>query len=95
LSDNLEVRCVKKSGRDNSFERILAIGGVKPDGETWTMPEDVAIDGMKNGRYRFYINKGGRSIEVIIAKSQHGHEYLKTHEDGEEPRNLLRLPDCP
>ncbi len=95
MSDSMEIRCVKKSGRENPYERILSIGGVKPDGETWTMTEDFAIDGIKNGKYRFFINKGGRSIDVLIAKSQHGHEYLKTHEDGEEPHNLLNLPDCP
>ena len=40
-------------------------------------------------------NRGGSSVDVIIAKSQFGHEYLKTVADGELPNNLLNLPECP
>jgi hypothetical protein len=95
MSTSMEIQCVKKSDRSNLYERILSVGGVTPDGEPWNMSEDFAIDGMKNGKYRFYINHEGRPVEVIVAKSQHGHEYLKTHADGEEPTSLLSLPECP
>jgi len=95
MSDYIEIQCVQKSDRNNPYERILSIGGVDPDGKPWKMSEGFAIDGIKNGRYRFYVNLGGKSLDIIIAKSPHGHEYLKTHADGEEPTNLLRLPECP
>lgn len=36
----------------------------------------------------------GRGIDVIIA-TRVGHEYLKTRADGEQPDNLLALPECP
>ena len=95
MSTGMEIQCIQKSGRYNPYERILSIGGVDPDGKPWNMSEDFAIDGIKNGKYRFYVNLGNRSVDVIIAKSRHGHEYLKTHADGEEPTSLLGLPDCP
>jgi Protein of unknown function (DUF3892) len=94
MSDRMEIQCVQKSDCSNPDERILSIGGVDPDGKAWKMSEGVAIDGIKNGRYRFYVNRGGYSVEVIIAKSQHGHEFLKTTSDGEAPNNLLSLPEC-
>ena len=32
---------------------------------------------------------------MIVAKSRWGHKYLKTDSDGEQPDNLLALPECP
>jgi hypothetical protein len=95
MSESMEIQCIKKSGLNEPYELILAIGGIDPTGKPWNMSEGFAIDGIKNGRYRFYINLGGKPVDVTIAKSQHGHEYLKTHADGEEPTALLGLPDCP
>jgi len=31
---------------------------------------------------------------IIVAVSKYGHKYLKTESDGEEPNNLLSLPEC-
>jgi hypothetical protein len=95
MSDRMEIQCIQKSDSKTPYERILSIGGVDPDGKAWKMSEGVAIDGMKNGKYRFYVNRGGYSVDVIIAKSHHGQEYLKTTSDGEVPNNLLSLPECP
>ena len=95
MSDRMEIQCITKSDRNNPYERILSIGGVYPDGKPWKISEGFAIDGIKNGKYRFYVNRGGNSVDVIIAKSQYGNEYLKTVADGEQPNNLLSLPECP
>jgi hypothetical protein len=35
------------------------------------------------------------SVWVIVAVSRLGHKYLKTEADGEQPDNLLSLPECP
>jgi len=92
----MEIQCIQKSGSHDASELILAIGGVYTDGKIWKMSEEVAIDGIKNGKYRFFINdRAGQEVEVILAKSPDGREYLKTHADGEEPKSLLGLPDCP
>jgi hypothetical protein len=37
----------------------------------------------------------GVSVDVIVSKSAAGHKYLKTKNDGEQPNNLLSLPECP
>ena len=95
MAIRIEIRCINKSNRTNHYERILSIGGVNPDGKRWKMSEADAIVGIKNGTYTFNVNRGGSSVNVIIAKSQYGHEYLKTVADGEQPNNLLSLPECP
>ena len=46
-------------------------------------------------RWSFYVAVGGRSVWVIVAKSAYGNKYLKTEADGEQPNNLLSLPECP
>jgi len=32
---------------------------------------------------------------VIVSNSAAGNKYLKTQNDGEQPNNLLSLPECP
>jgi len=36
----------------------------------------------------------GHVVDVIVASGL-GRKYLKTTADGEQPDNLLALPDCP
>lgn len=90
-----EIRCINKSNRTNPYERISYVGGVNLDGTSWKLSETDAIVGIKNGTYTFYVNRGGNTVDVIIAKSLYGNEYLKTVADGEQPNNLLSLPECP
>ena len=33
--------------------------------------------------------------KVNVAVSHYGNKYLKTENDGEQPDNLLALPECP
>lgn len=95
MAQRVRVGCINKSDRTAHYERIRNIGGVNPDGTRWKMPESDAIQHIKNGTYSFYVDRGGHIVDVIIAKSQHGREYLKTTADGEQPNNLLSLPECP
>ncbi|WP_293875992.1 MULTISPECIES: DUF3892 domain-containing protein [unclassified Sphingomonas] len=37
----------------------------------------------------------GSTVQVIVARSVSGNKYLKTQSDGEQPNNLLSLPECP
>jgi hypothetical protein len=32
---------------------------------------------------------------VVVAVSRYGNKYIKTTADGEQPDNLLSLPECP
>jgi hypothetical protein len=50
---------------------------------------------MKQGRWSFYVHVGNYRVNVEIATSQWGTEYLKTVSDGVQPDNLLSLPECP
>jgi hypothetical protein len=59
------------------------------------MNQEAAIAGIESGKWSFYVQRFGRSAIVIIALSSYGHKYLKTEADGEQPNNLLGLPECP
>ena len=94
MADNVEIRCINKSNRQNPHERIANVGGTNADGSRWVLTEQAAIDGIKSGKWRFYVTAGGRSVWVVIA-THLGREYLKTEADGLIPNNLLSLPECP
>jgi hypothetical protein len=92
----VKVSCINKSDRYNPHERILNIGGINGDGSRWKLSETQAIADIKQGKWSFYVERPvGHKVRVIIAKSQYGNEYLKTEADGEQPDNLLALPECP
>lgn len=86
---------MNKTERYNPHERIQNVGGVNPNGTRWKLAETEAIAGIERGDWRFYVSAGGRTVWVIIAVSRYGHKYLKTEADGEQPDNLLSLPECP
>jgi hypothetical protein len=75
-------------------ERIRNVGGWNPDGSVWRLSLDEAIAGIKQNKWRFWTMGGGKSVWVIIARTPWGNEYLKTENDGEQPNNLLSLPEC-
>ncbi len=79
----------------NAHERIKSIGGTNPDGGRWKLSLDQAISDIEAGKYRFFVSVNGDSVWVIVATSALGHKYLKTQNDGDQPNNLLSLPECP
>ncbi len=94
-AQNIQIRCINKTQRQSAHERISHVGGVNADGSRWKLSLDSAIQGTLEGKWRFYVSVNGKSVWVIVAKSAHGHRYLKTENDGEQPNNLLSLPECP
>jgi hypothetical protein len=95
MAQAVRVGCINKTNRTSAHERIHNIGGVNPNGTRWKLSEPDAITGLKDGRWQFYVERPtGHTARVVIAKRV-GHEYLKTDADGEQPDNLLALPECP
>ena len=89
MAIRLQVKCINKTDRYDAHERIKNIGG---DG--WKHAEDDAISYIENNVYSYYTSRGGYEAKVIVAQRL-GRKYLKTENDGEQPDNLLALPECP
>jgi len=94
MATAIEIRCINKSNSLNSHDRILSIGGVNTDHTRWKLSHTEAIHCIIKDTYLFYIKRGGKITYVVIA-TQSGWKYLKTTEDGEQPDDLLALPECP
>lgn len=88
MATRLQVTCINKTDRHSAHERIRNIGGTN-----WKHREDDAIRYIENGIYSYFVERGGYEADVIVAERL-GHKYLKTENDGEQPDNLLALPEC-
>lgn len=89
------VQCIRKSDRLNPWERITHIGGINTDQSRWLLVQVQAIEGIEAKRWSFFVYAGGHEVEVIVKISRFGYKYLTTEADGDQPDNLLSLPECP
>ena len=88
-----QISCITKSDRENPHERILAIGGLTGS-YRWGLTQIQAIQAIEKKEMEFYVRNSGSIVRVIVATSRFGNKYLKTENDGEQPNNLLSLPEC-
>jgi hypothetical protein len=90
------IRCINKTHRSDPHERISHIGGVNDDNTRWKLGLAEAIRGVESGKWSFYVEQPqGDRVNVVVAVSAYGNKYLKTVADGDQPNNLLALPECP
>ena len=88
-----QISCITRD-RNDPDRRIDALGGVHEDGTRWSLPLDQAIALVEEGHHFFVERPEGDHVRIIAA-TRRGKKYLKTVADGDEPNNLLALPECP
>jgi hypothetical protein len=89
------VDCINKTDRQSAWERIHRLGGTRDDnGQRWSCSQSECI-GYIEGGVQFYVERPpGHRVYLIVATSPFGNKYVKTTADGEQPDNLLSLPEC-
>ena len=90
----IRIMCINKLDRYNAHERISFVGGINADGTRWRLSQPDAVAGVESGKYQFWVSVNGQSVWVRVATSAYGNKYLKTENDGDQPDNLLSLPEC-
>jgi len=95
MASRLLVECIQRTDRQGAHERIKAIGGGLP-GCRWKHAQQYAVMWIEDGTFEYYVvNEEEKIINLIVAESQSGQKYLKTEADGEQPHQLMKLPECP
>jgi hypothetical protein len=92
----IRVECINKTDRYDPHDRIRNIGGRNPDRNRWKLTQAEAVEWIQSGKGAFYVERPtGDRVAVVVARSQYGNLYIKTEADGDQPNNLLSLPECP
>ncbi|HUQ38354.1 MAG TPA: DUF3892 domain-containing protein [Aestuariivirga sp.] len=89
-----QITCINKQDRFNPYEAITHVGGYT--NQRWKITQKDAINHIESGEWAFWVEvPKGDSVWVEVKTSRFGNKYIKTTGDGDEPNNLLRLPECP
>lgn len=92
ITKTAQIKCINKNPREDRRHSITHVGGYVS--EQWKITQPDAIRLIENREWDFYTLVNGHRADVVVA-THLGHKYLKTTSDGDEPNNLLSLPECP
>lgn len=91
MAKSAQITCINKDDRKNIYERITHVGNAA---RGWKLTQQDAIGKIERREWSFYVSVKGKSVWVTVSTSRFGNKYLKTESDGDEPNNLLSLPEC-
>lgn len=91
MAKNAQLTCINKDDRESAYERITHVGNSSGG---WKITQEDAIGKIEKREWDFYVSVNGNTVWVVVAVSRFGNKYLKTQSDGDEPNNLLSLPEC-
>ena len=95
MAERHRVACATTSDSTEPEHRIVRIGGTNTVGVKWRLTQDEAIDGIEGGRWDFFVvQRHGRPIDVVIARTPSGTKYLTTAGADDDQAELLHLPAC-
>ncbi|NEK19892.1 DUF3892 domain-containing protein [Rhizobium leguminosarum] len=94
MANTAQIKCINKNPRNDIYHAITHVGGFTD--KQWKLTLDDAIGKIERREWAFYVDRPkGDRVWVEVAVSRFGNKYLKTDADGDEPNNLLSLPECP
>jgi len=76
MASRHEIKCINKTDRQNAHERIHSIGGINSNGTRWKLSQTEAITSIEQGKYSFFVHRGGNTVDVIVSVSRYGNKYL-------------------
>ncbi|HYW04440.1 MAG TPA: DUF3892 domain-containing protein [Gammaproteobacteria bacterium] len=89
-----QISFVRKRKHKDPGRRIVAVGGMNPAGDDWSLEQQDAINAIELGHCEFFVVRGEQPLKVIVADAENG-KYLKTEADERRPDRLLELPEAP
>ena len=90
----LKVRWIDQSDQPDPYQRIRHIGGHSREFQ-WKHTHAQAIQSIEHGLFNYYVEKDSRVLKLEVGLAPNGCKYLKTQVDGNQPKLLLNLPECP
>lgn len=89
-----QISFVRKRDHKDPGRRIVAVGGMNPAGDDWSLEQQDAVNAIELGHCEFFVVHEEQPLKVVVAEAESG-KYLKTEADGGQPERLLELPEAP
>ena len=96
----MEITCIHKMPRNDSFHPIAKVGGInRTENKPFQMTQKEVIQSIDRGNHFFVTNPAGGTIDVKVFVhfapwDLAGRRYIATVADNTKRDNLLSLPEC-